>query len=63
MRGRLRQSALVSPRLKVHVPDGQAVVDGFDIVGENIAVSHLVQVSRNGVGRAESRRRSWSRSW
>lgn len=45
----LRQRALVGPRLEVHVPDGQAVVDGLDIVGEDVAVGHLVQVSRNGV--------------
>lgn len=41
-RGDLRHSALVGPGLELEVPQRDAVVDRLDIVGEDIAIGHLV---------------------
>ena len=46
----LRDSAVVAPVLEVQVLQGQGVVNGLDIVGENLAVAHLVSFVRSEIG-------------
>lgn len=55
MRGRnIRDSALVSPVGELEVLQGQLVVLGLDIVGENIAVSHCFVAGESGVSGTSS---------
>ena len=46
----LRDSTVVAPVLEVQVLQGQRVVNGLDIVGENLAVAHLVSVVSSEIG-------------
>ena len=46
----LRDSALVAPVIEVQVLQGQGVVNGLDIVGENLEVAHLVSVVSSEIG-------------
>lgn len=51
----IRHCSLVGPFLKVEISQREIVVNGLDVVGENLAVSHLVRISCSGLSRAESR--------
>lgn len=53
-----RYSALVGPVLELNILDGQSVVVGLDIAGENFAIRHGFGVSRARSGGARSRLRA-----
>ena len=48
----LRDGALVRPCLELEVPQGDVVVLGLDVVGENLAVGHVGTFVSPSVSRA-----------
>lgn len=58
----VRHGALVRPGLELEVPQRHVVVNRLDIVGQNLAVGHLVRISCSRVSRAEARRCKGSRT-
>lgn len=51
----VRHCTLVGPVLELEVSQRHIVVNGLEVVGKNLAVSHLCRISCSGVSRTEPR--------